>query len=158
MPVLSLQQPNWESNVYVITTTRVFILAGVVQLGRSLYQLISRYSGVVADTNPIARASPLHFSETLGELIAEVCCYSLGASQGLIGADLTAIASDTLSMASMDQDIHIDINGDLELGIQQPRRSYQSHRYPYRPRTLHHEQPHRSQASTEFESPIATVE
>lgn len=56
MPVLSAQQSDWESNVYVVATTRVFILAGVVHLGRSLYQLMSRSSGVVTETAPSARA------------------------------------------------------------------------------------------------------
>ena len=58
MPVLTLQQSNWENNIYVVTTTRVFIMAGVVYLGRSLYYLVSRYSGVVAGTAPTARACP----------------------------------------------------------------------------------------------------
>ncbi len=58
MPVLTPEQSNWENNIYVVTTTRVFIMAGVIYLGRSLYYLISRYSGAVADTAPTARASP----------------------------------------------------------------------------------------------------
>lgn len=61
MPALTPQQSDWESNGYVVATTRVFILAGVVQLGRSLYHLISRYSGVVAETAPTTGASLLYF-------------------------------------------------------------------------------------------------
>ena len=58
MPMLSSAQTTWENNDFVITTTRAFILAGVVCLDRSFYYLISRYSGVFTDTDPITRASP----------------------------------------------------------------------------------------------------
>lgn len=47
-------------------------------------------------------------------------------------------------MASIEPDIDID----LELGLQQPRRSHQSHRYLYRPRAHRHEQLQRTEAST----------
>lgn len=80
------------------------------------------------------------------------------ASRGRTGVDLITIASDALGMASMGQDIDIDVNGDLELGIRPPRRSYQSHRYPYRPRANRHEEPHCPEASTIPESPTATAE
>ena len=63
MPVLTPQQPDWESNIYVVITTRVFILGGVVFLGRSLYSLVSRYSGAVTDTAPSARMSSLPFRD-----------------------------------------------------------------------------------------------
>lgn len=62
MPVLNSQQADWENNIYVVATTRVFVSAGVIWLGRSLYQLMSRYSGVVAETGPAARTSPVHLS------------------------------------------------------------------------------------------------
>ena len=63
MPVLTPQQSDWESNGYVVAITRVFVLAGIIQLGRSLYQLTSRHSGVFTETAPTARTSPLHFSD-----------------------------------------------------------------------------------------------
>ena len=59
MPALTPQQSDWESNGYVVAITRAFVLAGIVQLGRSLYQLITRDSGVVTETAPTARASSL---------------------------------------------------------------------------------------------------
>ena len=42
MPVLTARQDSdWDSNVYVITTTRVLVLVGTAYLGRSLYNLVS---------------------------------------------------------------------------------------------------------------------
>ena len=35
------QGPSWDSNVYVITTTRILILMGTAYLVRSLYNLVS---------------------------------------------------------------------------------------------------------------------
>ena len=35
------QGPSWESNVYVIVTTRIFVLMGTAYLIRSLYILVS---------------------------------------------------------------------------------------------------------------------
>ena len=58
-------------------------------------------------------------------------------------------------MVSMDPDVDINVNSDLELGIPQPRRSYQSYHYPYRPRA--YESQH-LEASTIPESPTATAE
>ena len=58
----------------------------------------------------------------------------------------------------MDPGIDIIINDDLELGLQQPRRSYQSHRYLYRPRAHRHERPPRTEASTISHNTIAAAE
>ena len=42
MPVITTSQGlNWESNVYVIVTTRIFVLMGAAYLLRSLYNLVS---------------------------------------------------------------------------------------------------------------------
>ena len=61
-------------------------------------------------------------------------------------------------MASIDPGIDIIINDDLELGLQQPQRSYQSHHYLYRPRVHYHERPQRTEASTISNNPIAVAE
>ena len=42
MPVVTTpQEPSWDSNVYVIVTTRMFVLMGTAYLLRSLYNLVS---------------------------------------------------------------------------------------------------------------------
>lgn len=42
MPVITTsQEPDWNNNVYVITTTRVFVLIGTAYLLRSLYNVVS---------------------------------------------------------------------------------------------------------------------
>ena len=61
-------------------------------------------------------------------------------------------------MASMDQGIDIIINDDLELGLQQPRRSYQSHHYLYRPRAHRHERPQMTEASSISRNPVPAAE
>ena len=58
----------------------------------------------------------------------------------------------------MDPGIDVIINDDLELGLQQPRRSHQSHHYLYRPRAHRHERPQRAEASTIPHNPIAAAE
>ena len=89
--------------------------------------------------------------------MAEASGDFVGASLRRVGVDLINIAPDTLNMASMDQDVDIDVNGSLELDVRPPRRSYQSHHHPYRPRAHRHEEPHRPEASTTLESPTATT-
>ena len=159
MLVSATQQSGWENNLYVLTTTRILVLAGVVYSCRSLYFLVTRYSFAVTDTTPIARASNLQsFDLLLCKYIAEASRCPVGTPQGQIGVDINNIALDTSSMASMDSDIDISINDDLELGLQQPRRSHQSHHYLYRPRAHRHEQPQRTEASTVPGNPIATAE
>ena len=75
-----------------------------------------------------------------------------------MGVDLNNMALDTLSMASVDSGIDIVTNDDLELGLQQPRRSYQSHHYLYRPRAQRHERLQGTEASTISRNPGAAVE
>ncbi len=58
-------------------------------------------------------------------------------------------------MVSMDSDVNINVNSDLELGILQPRRSYQSYHYPYRPRGY---EPQHLEGPTLPESPTTTAE
>ena len=42
MPVITNpQEPSWESNVYFIVTTRIFVLMGTAYLIRSLWTLVS---------------------------------------------------------------------------------------------------------------------
>lgn len=43
MPVLHAtpQQPSWDSNIYVQTITRIFVMVGVGYLVRSLYSQVS---------------------------------------------------------------------------------------------------------------------
>ena len=41
------QQTGWKDNIYVLTTTRVFVVVGAAYLCRSLYYLVTRYSGPV---------------------------------------------------------------------------------------------------------------
>ena len=42
MPVMTTsQESSWESNVYVIVTTRFLVLVGTAYLVRSLYDLVS---------------------------------------------------------------------------------------------------------------------
>ena len=53
------QQSEWENNIYVVTTTRIFVVVGAVYLFRSLYYLITRYSGPVIGTIQHARVSSL---------------------------------------------------------------------------------------------------
>ena len=68
------------------------------------------------------------------------------------------MALDTLSMASMDPGIDIISYDDLELGLQQPRRSYQSHHSLYRPRAHRRERPQLAEASTIPHNRIAAAE
>lgn len=58
----------------------------------------------------------------------------------------------------MDLGIDIVTNDDLELGLQQPRRSYQSHHYLYRPRAQCHERLQRTEASTIPRNAVAAAE
>ena len=58
----------------------------------------------------------------------------------------------------MDPSIDIVINDDLELGLQQPRRSYQSHHYLYRPRAHGRERPQRTEASIISHNHITAAE
>ena len=53
------QQSEWENNIYVLTTTRIFVVAGAAYLCRSLYYLVTRYSGSVIGTIQPARVSSL---------------------------------------------------------------------------------------------------
>ena len=53
------QQSEWENNIYILTTTRIFVVAGAVYLCRSLYYLVTRYSGPVIGTIQHARVSSL---------------------------------------------------------------------------------------------------
>ena len=57
------QQSDWESNVYVLTTTRIFVVAGAVYLCRSLYYLVTRYSGPVIGTIQHARTASSEFCD-----------------------------------------------------------------------------------------------
>lgn len=59
MLVSATQQSGWENNVYVLTTTRILLVAGVVYSCRSLYYLVTRYSLAVTDRIPNPRASSL---------------------------------------------------------------------------------------------------
>ena len=59
MLISNNQQSEWESNVYVLTTTRIFVVAGAVYLCRSLYYLVTRYSGSVIGTIQGAPVSSL---------------------------------------------------------------------------------------------------
>lgn len=44
MPVLPSQQPSndWDSNVYVVTVTRILVVVGATYLIRSMYQYTTR--------------------------------------------------------------------------------------------------------------------
>ena len=44
MPVLPSQQQSndWDSNIYVVTVTRVLVVVGVTYLIRSVYQYVTR--------------------------------------------------------------------------------------------------------------------
>ena len=153
------QQSEWENNVYVLTTTRIFVVAGAVYLCRSLYYLVTRYSGPFIGTTQTTRASsPKYFDQRLREYEAKTSCCCVGTSQEQIGVDLDNMASDPSSMASMDPGIDIIINGDLELGLQQPRRSHQSHHYLYRPRAHRHERPQMTEVSAVSRDRIAAAE
>ena len=57
------QQSGWENNVYVLTTTRIFVIAGTVYLCRSLYYLVTRYSGPLMGTIQHARMPTLEFCD-----------------------------------------------------------------------------------------------
>ena len=39
--ITTSQEPSWGSNMYVIVTTRIFVLIGAAYLVRSLYNLVS---------------------------------------------------------------------------------------------------------------------
>lgn len=155
MLVSATQQSGWENNVYVLTTTRIFLVAGVVYFCRSLYYLVTRYSVAVTDRIPNPGASFLQsFGLIICECITETSCRPVGTSQEQIGVDISNMASDILSMASIDPDINID----LELGLQQPRRSHQSHRYLYRPRAHRNEVLQQTEASMTQVTSIAIAE
>lgn len=91
---------------------------------------------------------------TICECITETSCCPVGTSQEQIGVDISNMASDILSMASIDPGIDID----LELGLQQPRRSHQSHRYLYRPRAHRDEVLQQTEASMTQVTSIAIAE
>lgn len=155
MLISATQQSGWENNVYVLTTTRIFLVAGVVYFCRSLYYLVTRYSVAATDRIASPRESFLQFFDLIiCECITEASFYPVGTSQEQIGVDINNMASDILSMASIDPDIDID----LELGLQQPRRSHQSHRYLYRPRAHGHEPLQRTETSTIPNSYIIAAE
>lgn len=41
MPALTVpQQPDWNNNVYVLATTRMFVMIGMAYLIKSLYNLV----------------------------------------------------------------------------------------------------------------------
>ena len=61
MPALALQQQSaWENNVYVLTTTRLFVIVGVTYLFRSLYQ----WARPVVDRFPRANLIPWAIGNT----------------------------------------------------------------------------------------------
>lgn len=91
------------------------------------------------------------------KFIAKASHCSVDTSRARIGVDLMNIAADALSMESMDPDVDINVNSGLELGVRQPRRSYQSHHCAYRSRALRHERSQRLEASTISESPTPTA-
>ena len=39
--ITTSEESSWDSNVYVIVTTRIFVLIGTAYLVRSLYNLVS---------------------------------------------------------------------------------------------------------------------
>lgn len=57
------QEPGWNSNVYVIATTRIFVLVGTAYLLRSLYNMVSHIWGPrlasILDGKFRPRSSPL---------------------------------------------------------------------------------------------------
>lgn len=55
MPALALQEQSaWENNVYVLNTTRIFVIVGVTYLFRSLYQ----WARPVLERFPVANLVP----------------------------------------------------------------------------------------------------
>ena len=55
MPALALQEQSaWENSVYVLTTTRIFVIVGVTYLFRSLYQ----WARPVPERIPVANFVP----------------------------------------------------------------------------------------------------
>lgn len=50
---LSPQQPDWSSNSYIVSMTRILVVVGVSFLARSLYQLLrSSWPSVAAASLP----------------------------------------------------------------------------------------------------------
>ena len=132
MPVLTTPQgPNWDSNVYVVATTRIFILMGTAYLVRTLYNLVSPAWG--------SRAA----STVAGELFLPYSLICLVSDQLLTtrlcpaatvdGLGLEGIISDTLATGSGAPGTEPDLEASLTLGVQLPQRSYDPQHQAQRP-------------------------
>lgn len=122
MPVLTTpQEPSWDSNAYVLATTRIFVLMGTAYMGRSLYNMVSPAWG--------SRAA----STVAGELLLSFSSFCLVSDQLLTtrpcpaaavnGLGLGDIGLDTLAMEPGATGTGPDLEANLTIGMQLPQRN-----------------------------------
>ena len=131
MPVLTKpQEPSWESNAYVLATTRIFVLMGTAYLGRSLYKMVSPAWG----SRAASTAAGTHFLPCSPFYLASDQPLTTRAypAATLSGLGLGEIDSNTLALGPGATDAGPDLEANLTIGMQLPQRSYNPHRQAQR--------------------------
>ena len=126
MSVVSIpQDPSWDNNFYVLVTTRTLALMGTAFLVRHLYSLLpptwrSRPGSIVAGKP--SRASGAACIVKCQRLT--IRSYPIAAMSGLA---LEELNSDTLPAEPGAAATDSDLDTNLTLNVQRPRRSHDPH-------------------------------
>ena len=130
MPALPVpQQSDWNNNVYVLATTRIFVIIGMAYLVKILYNMASSMWG--ARSASIAESEHCFlfiFHQRIG-----VKSHSLTSLSYRVviadGIDLEDITSDTPVMSPGAVGTGSDLEANLTLGIRPPQPSYNPHNH-----------------------------
>lgn len=138
MPALPIpQQSDWNNNVYVLATTRIFVMIGLAYLLRSLYNLMPSNWG----THPASIAAGGHsFRSSFHQ------CEGGAESQLLTSFSDLLVVSDVVGLEYIISDAPVmvpgavgtgpdlDLEANLNLGIRPPQPSYDPENHTERDR------------------------
>ena len=132
MPALTTpQEPSWDNNVYVLVTTRIFVLMSMAYLARSLYNMVSPAWGSRAASTVAGElhllCSPLCIVSD--QLLTTRPCPAATVSDPGLGE----IDSDTLAAGPGTTGTGPDLEANLTIGIQLPQRTYNPQHHAQNP-------------------------
>ena len=168
MPVLALQQQSaWENNVYVLTTTRIFVIVGVTYLFRSLYPwarplmerlpLANLVPWAAGNTPSSSPPSLISFPYLPLPFLHEICVFSANAAVDRALAATSPIVDVSLDDLVPDSPITLTVDTDLSdtPNVRPPQPIYDPSHRPQSPRARPHPSPRSHQCSTPSDIPTS---
>lgn len=136
MPALPVpQQSDWSNNVYVVATTRIFVMIGMAYLIKSLYNLVQSTWGARAASMATgghsfpSKSHPCTRSAKSRQLTS--FCHRIAVADGI---DLEDVISDALVPVPGAVATEPDLEANLTLQLRPPHPVYDPHDHAARPR------------------------